>query len=106
MFNSDTLFVFSSQASGATVDPAVMDALTTIKLAKKDDERVRFLTFGFSNDKIVVKKTIHQKDLKGENPFCYLKREFLKDEECCYILYDCHYETTECPKEDLVFMMW
>lgn len=101
-------FVFLSQASGVTVDPKVLDVFKTMKLAKKDDDRIRFVTFGFCNltNQIVVERTVVQKDLNGDNPFSYFKREFLQEKKCSYVLYDCHYETTECPKRDLVFVMW
>lgn len=75
-------------------------------MARNDDERVRFVKFWFCNGQIDVEETIQQKDLEGENAFTYFKEKYLQDEKCCYVLYDCHYETTECPKKDLVFVMW
>lgn len=84
----------------------MLEVFQNIKMAKNDDERIRFVRFGFCHDQIDVEQIVLQKDLNGENAFTYFKREFLKEKKCCYVLYDCHYVTTECPKKDLVFVMW
>lgn len=83
-----------------------MDVFQNMKIAKKDNERIRFVEFGFSKGQIDVGRIVVQKDLNGENAFNFFRREFIKEKQCCYVLYDCHFETTECPKEELVFVMW
>lgn len=51
-------------------------------------------------------KIFREKDLEDKDDVYAFFLSLMKPEECCYLLYDCHYETVESPKEELVFVMW
>lgn len=95
-------------ASGVQVDDVVKDLYNDMKVNKANDkssERIRLATFKIEKDKIIVKEKIREVDL-GPNT-CFEKfKEKLIDDECTYILYDCHYDTLETHKEELIFEMW
>lgn len=88
-----------------------LDNITEMKLAKDNDQRLRILQFGFcmvgDKKQIDVVKKVTQKDLVGEDAFTYMRDNMLKEKECTYVLYDCHYETKDTgSKKELVFIMW
>ncbi len=97
------------QSSGATVAEAVGTAYSDMKMLKSDQmESVRLVIFGFVNENIDVVHKFCGKDLveKNQDAFTVLM-SFLKEEDCHYILYDCHYDTVEATgKKDMVFVSW
>ncbi|XP_042358080.1 non-muscle cofilin 1-like [Plectropomus leopardus] len=98
-------------ASGVKVHDCVKDLFQKMKVRTGDtceEDRLRFVTFLIDEAKgeIVPDLKILQKDLCGvDDHFKHFKNQ-LDDKQCRYVLYDCHYETTETVKEDLVFLMW
>lgn len=100
-----TFYVFSKQSSGVKVADKVKDLYSEMKLAKDDAERMRFVIFGFVNACIDVEDSYQNKHLEGKDPFLFFK-DLLVADKCRYILYDCHYETVESVKKELVLVMW
>lgn len=102
-------FVCFKQASGVQVADRVKDLYNDMKVVKSDaseEERMRVVIFGFSNNYIDVVETYSQKDLAGQDVFVFFKG-LLDETKCKYILYDCHFETKESSKkEELVFTLW
>lgn len=96
--------VFSKQASGVKVADRVKDTYNEMKIAKNDDERIRLVTFVIKDQCIDVEKVYQEKDIKGD-AFLFFK-DLLLVTECRYILYDCHFQTDESIKKELVFAMW
>lgn len=99
--------VFSKQASGVKVDDEVKTIFQEMKkLSQGDnqDDRLRFLVFHIDDDLIKLKVRHTNKDLEGQNTFEFFTG--ILKESCCYLLYDCHYENKDGPKDELVFVMW
>lgn len=102
------VFCFSKQTSGAQLDDEVKDIFQEVKVVKNDDdhmERARLVVFGFKNDTIVVETIYRGSDLKDKDVFLSFK-ELLEPTKCHYILYDCHFKTTDSAKAELVFVLW
>ncbi|XP_041803737.1 non-muscle cofilin 1-like [Chelmon rostratus] len=94
--------------SGAQLDDEVKDIFQEVKVVKNDDdhmERARLVVFGFKNDTIVVETIYRGSDLKDKDVFLSFK-ELLEPTKCHYILYDCHFKTTDSAKAELVFVLW
>lgn len=106
------LCVFSKQASGAAVADSVKDLYNEMKVVKNDadqSERIRLVVFHISDNFIDVEdnKIYREKDLEGVDDVYKFFIGLLKDKQCRYMLYDCHFETKESSrKEELVFVMW
>lgn len=96
---------FSKQSSGAKVADRVKDLYNEMKLAKNDPGRLRFVTLGFCDNCIDVTASTQDKDLEGKDPFVFFM-DLLVPDECRYILYDCHYETVDSVKKEIVSVMW
>ncbi|GAA6213966.1 cofilin-1-like [Lates japonicus] len=98
--------------SGAAVADSVKDLYNEMKVVKNDadqNERIRLVVFHISNNFIDVEegKIFREKDLEGVDDVYKFFIGLLKDKQCRYMLYDCHFETKESSrKEELVFVMW
>ncbi|XP_070697299.1 non-muscle cofilin 1-like [Pempheris klunzingeri] len=96
-------------ASGAKVADGVKELLDQMKVVKNDDnqkERIRFVVLYFKNGFIDVENVYREQDLEGEDVFKFFV-SLLKPKQCRYVMYDCHFETTETSKkEELVFVLW
>ncbi|KAJ0066742.1 hypothetical protein NL108_002334 [Boleophthalmus pectinirostris] len=98
-------------ASGVKVADGVKDVLTTMKLNRNADDasdRIRVVELGLNDAKteIEVKQVVMEKDFQRlGNVFKYIQ-SLMGEKECKYIIYDCHYETPQTKKEDLIFIMW
>ncbi|XP_070772422.1 non-muscle cofilin 1-like [Enoplosus armatus] len=96
-------------SSGVTVADRVKDIFQNMKVVKADDdqkERMRLVVFHICGSCIDIEKIYREKDLEDTDVFKFFLG-LLDPDHCCYILYDCHYETKESSKkEDLVFVMW
>ncbi|XP_029468739.1 cofilin-2-like [Rhinatrema bivittatum] len=103
-------------ASGVAVSDEVVAAYNDMKLRKscsqeEKRQRKKFVFLRISPDKttIIVDKQLEL--LVGDigekvpDPFHYLINMLPKD-DCRYILYDAFYETNECKKEAMVFIVW
>lgn len=97
--------VFSKQSSGAKVADRVKGIYNEMKLSKNTAESLRFLVMGFCDNCIDVQKSYTNEDLEGKDPFAFFQN-LLQPKQCIYILYDCHYETVESVKKELVSVMW
>jgi cofilin len=77
---------FSFQSSGVKVAPECLEAFQSLKLGKK----IKFIIFKLSKDntEIVVSKTSESQDYDE-----FL--EYLVPGECCYAIYDVHYQKGE-----------
>lgn len=69
-------------------------------------DRIRIVTFKVDDKFINVDQIYQEKDLADKPNIYTFFTSLMRDMECIYILYDCHYETKETKKEDLVFVMW
>uniref|UniRef100_UPI0037E83C08 non-muscle cofilin 1-like n=1 Tax=Semicossyphus pulcher TaxID=241346 RepID=UPI0037E83C08 len=90
---------------------AIFEKMKVVKADESEGERKRLVTFTINNDECIdVCKIINQEDLgKDGVPEDAFKAfgTLLCDDSCCYILYDCHYETQEgIKKEELIFGAW
>lgn len=82
-----------------------------MKIAKDNDQRIRILRFGFCDvdgkQQIDVLEKVTTESLSGSDAFAYLRDKILKEDQCTYVLYDCHYESNDTgTKKELVFIMW
>ncbi|KAM9847354.1 non-muscle cofilin 1-like [Aulostomus maculatus] len=100
-----------NMTSGAKVSDRVKDLYNSMKVVKSDadpKERLRLVVFHIKDGIIDATddKIFRQKDLGKEDVFKFMTN-LLEPKSCCYLLYDCHYETKECgKKEELVYIMW
>ncbi|KAM3605744.1 uncharacterized protein V6R79_003902 [Siganus canaliculatus] len=96
-------------ASGAKVTPKAMEVCQNIKVVKCETDpldRIRLLRFGFNEEgNIDVMECYKEKDLGEKDAFLILQK-MTAETECCYLLYDCNYETKETKKNELIFMFW
>ncbi|XP_072293534.1 non-muscle cofilin 1-like [Eucyclogobius newberryi] len=98
-------------ASGVKVSDEIKSLFNTMKVNRSSDnaqERIRVAEFALNDahTEIEVKGLIKEKDLEeGENLFKKVQ-SLMRERECTYIVYDCHYETNVTKKEDLIFIMW
>uniref|UniRef100_G3NLQ5 Cofilin 1 (non-muscle), like n=3 Tax=Gasterosteus aculeatus TaxID=69293 RepID=G3NLQ5_GASAC len=96
--------------SGVKVCDDVKNIITKMKVVKSDDaeeDRIRLLILVIDTGEIKIEKCLLQKDVEGEADVFKLVVSLMKPEKCCYLLYDCHFETKESSrKEELVFMLW
>lgn len=100
---------FLKQASGVKVADQVKEIYNAMKLVKTEDnqmERMRLVIFHIDGSCIDVEKIFREKDLEKEDDVYKFVLSQLKADECRYILYDCHFETKESKKEELVFFLW
>ncbi|XP_053731622.1 non-muscle cofilin 1-like [Synchiropus splendidus] len=100
----------AKMASGVKVHDDVKKLFDDMKVVKANCDpgaRCRLVFLGIDGDFIVPCRIIKQCDLdkSGTDPYDLIVEHLLK-EECCYILYDCHYERRDVYKEDLVSIMW
>lgn len=90
----------------------VKDIINEMKVVKSDadqNERIRVVIFKISDGLINVEndQIFREKDLKDETDVYKFFLSKLAPKSCCYLLYDCHFETKEASKkEELVFVMW
>ncbi|RNA10288.1 actin depolymerizing factor [Brachionus plicatilis] len=94
-------------SSGVKVDPECIEAFNQFKLGKKD----AFLLFGFNQNatKIIVlhkeaKLPDDQKKTKNEQWDNLVS--MLPDNDVRYAVADVHYNTSEGPRTDMVFVTW
>uniref|UniRef100_A0A3B4B8L3 ADF-H domain-containing protein n=1 Tax=Periophthalmus magnuspinnatus TaxID=409849 RepID=A0A3B4B8L3_9GOBI len=85
--------------------------LLSMKLNRSSDdanERIRVVELGLNdaNTEIEVKQVIMEKDVKTLGNVFKFVQCLMGEKECRYIVYDCHYETPQTKKEDLIFIMW
>lgn len=103
--------MFLEQASGVKVADRVKEIYNEAKVVKSDadaKERIRVVVFEIKGGYIDVEpgKIYREKDLEGQDVFLFFL-SLLKPDQCRYLLYDCHYSTTESAvKQDLVSVMW
>lgn len=80
-----------------------------MKVVKSDAdqmERIRLVVFVIGEKCIEVESVHREKDLQGQDVFKFFN-SLLVPGKCCYILYDCHFESKESSKkEELVFVLW
>ncbi|XP_019943248.2 non-muscle cofilin 1-like [Paralichthys olivaceus] len=96
-------------ASGVKISDQVTDVYNEMRLVKNDSnsmERIRLVVFEIKDDQIQPSKIFREKDVLEKKNVYKLFLEQMDSEHCCYLLYDCHYETKDSPKEELVFVMW
>ncbi|KAJ0005045.1 hypothetical protein NQD34_011259 [Periophthalmus magnuspinnatus] len=98
-------------ASGVKVADGVKEMLLSMKLNRSSDdanERIRVVELGLNdaNTEIEVKQVIMEKDVKTLGNVFKFVQCLMGEKECRYIVYDCHYETPQTKKEDLIFIMW
>uniref|UniRef100_A0A1A8N189 Cofilin 1 (Non-muscle), like n=1 Tax=Nothobranchius pienaari TaxID=704102 RepID=A0A1A8N189_9TELE len=96
-------------ASGVQVCDDVKDIVTNMKVVKTDadaNDRIRLVLLEIKDGKIVIERTYRQKDLSDEPDVFKFFLKQLENNRCRYLLYDCHFETKESKKEELVFVMW
>ncbi|XP_028279074.1 non-muscle cofilin 1-like [Parambassis ranga] len=97
-------------ASGVQVSDEVKDIINEMRVVKADSdqkERIRLVAFQIADGFIQVKEIFREKDLSGVDDVFKFFLSKLKAEQCCYLLYDCHFETKESGrKEELVFVLW
>lgn len=100
----------SQQASGVKVSDRVKDIINEMKVVKSDadqKERIRVVTFKIGDGFINVEEIYREKDLEDVPDVYKFFVSKLAPKTCCYLLYDCHFETKEASKkEELVFVMW
>lgn len=109
--NPSPPFHSSQTCSGVTVSQNSLDCLNEMKIAKDNDQRIRILRFGFCDvggkQQIDVLEKVTTESLSGSDAFSYLRDKILKEDQCTYVLYDCHYESNDTgSKKELVFIMW
>ncbi|XP_074531604.1 cofilin-1-like [Halichoeres trimaculatus] len=98
-------------ASGIQVHTDVTTIYNEMKVVKNNDDsnqRLRLVTFTIQGDVINVDLKVTQEEVtkKGQDAYQIFKEQ-LKDEECFYFLYDCHYKDHEgIGKEVLIFGSW
>ncbi|KAF7219847.1 non-muscle cofilin 1-like [Nothobranchius furzeri] len=96
-------------ASGVQVCDDVKDIIKDMKVVKTDadtNDRIRLVLLEIKDGKIVIERTYRQKDLSDEPDIFKFFLKQLENNKCRYLLYDCHFETKESKKEELVFVMW
>nr|XP_015799644.2 non-muscle cofilin 1-like [Nothobranchius furzeri] len=96
-------------ASGVQVCDDVKDIIKDMKVVKTDadtNDRIRLVLLEIKDGKIVIERTYRQKDLSDEPDIFKFFLKQLENDKCRYLLYDCHFETKESKKEELVFVMW
>ncbi|XP_060943322.1 non-muscle cofilin 1-like [Limanda limanda] len=96
-------------ASGIKTSDEVTTLYNEMRLVKNDAnqmERIRLVVFEIKDNQIQPTKTFRQKDLLEVENVYKLFLEQMPSETCCYLLYDCHFETKDSPKEELVLVMW
>uniref|UniRef100_A0A1A8FXE4 Cofilin 1 (Non-muscle), like n=1 Tax=Nothobranchius korthausae TaxID=1143690 RepID=A0A1A8FXE4_9TELE len=96
-------------ASGVQVCDKVKDIILDMKVVKTDanaNDRIRLVLLEIKDGKIVIERTYRQKDLSDEPDIFKFFLKQLDSKICRYLLYDCHYETKDSKKEELVFVMW
>lgn len=100
---------FVQQASGVKVCDEVKDVFNEMKVVKADSdpkERIRFVLMEIADGYIKIAKIYREKDVEGEDVYLFFVK-LLKPKVCGYLLYDCHFTTTESGiKQELVFIMW
>jgi len=98
-------------ASGIEVVEDVLHLFNKMRLnmaGEDPQEHCKFCLFVIDGNYIVPEETskVRVKDLEGQkNVFKYIMSK-VPDTQCRYALYDCAYETTVSPKNDLIFIMW
>ncbi|XP_004077510.1 cofilin-2 [Oryzias latipes] len=96
-------------ASGVQVHDdvkTIMDEMKVVKADSDQNERIRLVVLEIKDGFIVIEKVLREKDLANQDVFKQFL-SLLEPSRCCYILYDCHFETKESSrKEELVFVMW
>uniref|UniRef100_A0A1A8HZ29 Cofilin 1 (Non-muscle), like n=1 Tax=Nothobranchius kuhntae TaxID=321403 RepID=A0A1A8HZ29_NOTKU len=96
-------------ASGVQVCDDVKEIIKDMKVVKTDadaNDRIRLVLLEIKDGKIVIERTYRQKDLSDEPDIFKFFLKQLENNKCRYLLYDCHFETLESKKEELVFVMW
>ncbi|XP_062256679.1 non-muscle cofilin 1-like [Platichthys flesus] len=96
-------------ASGIKTSDEVTTIYNEMRLVKNDAnqlERIRIVVFEIKDSQIQPTKTFRQKDLTDVENVYKVFLEQMPSGECCYLLYDCHFETKDSPKEELVLVMW
>ncbi|XP_030297468.1 cofilin-1-like [Sparus aurata] len=97
--------------SGVKCTDQVKDICKEMRVVKSDadqQKRIRLVLFKIEDSCIDVSRCVCEEELvkDGKDGFsCF--QEMMVEGECCYILYDCHFDTKECRnKEELVFLTW
>ncbi|XP_030011343.1 non-muscle cofilin 1-like [Sphaeramia orbicularis] len=96
-------------SSGVAVSDEVKDLFNEMKVQKSGDdqrERLRIVTFVIDGDFVQAEEKYRQKDVEDKDDIYKFFLSVLKEKSCRYVLYDCHFETKESKKEELVFGMW
>ncbi|KAK0151533.1 Cofilin-2 [Merluccius polli] len=96
------------QTSGVVLSDEARICLETMKLHhSKDDpqERIKIVFFKVCTGEIIVDSRVLVKDVGDQDAFEMLQ-DRLKQYSACYAVYDCHYETKETEKTELVSIMW
>ncbi|XP_068597170.1 uncharacterized protein [Brachionichthys hirsutus] len=92
-------------ASGIVVDNNVKQLYKDMKLKKS----VKLAAFQiFNSKKIDVKTKLTEQEIceKGKDAFEEMQEQ-MKDDECAYFLYDCHFQDAESrAKSQLVLVIW
>ncbi|XP_073337962.1 non-muscle cofilin 1-like [Pagrus major] len=95
--------------SGVKCTEQVKEICKNIRVVKNDadqQKRIRMVVFQIKDNCIDVTKCICEEELSGKDCFSSFQ-DTMAEGECCYILYDCHFDTKECKnKEELVFLTW
>ncbi|XP_029031252.1 non-muscle cofilin 1-like [Betta splendens] len=96
-------------ASGVKVCDEVKDIFNEMKVVKADSdpkERIRFVQLEIADGYIKIAKIHREKCLEGQDIYQFFL-QLLKPKVCGYLLYDCHFNTSETGvKQELVFVMW
>ncbi|KAK9541742.1 hypothetical protein VZT92_001763 [Zoarces viviparus] len=98
-------------SSGVKVCDEVKNIFNKMKVVKNDDaeeDRIRLVTcvIDVENGEIKVEKCLQQKSDECKDDAFKCLQNLMPKDHCRYILYDCHFETEDCKKEELVFLLW
>ena len=66
-----------------------------------------FFTINEEIGEIGLDSSFRERDVDGEGQDAYKKlKATLQQYDACYAVYDCHYETEDTEKDELIFIMW
>ncbi|XP_068183430.1 non-muscle cofilin 1-like [Antennarius striatus] len=84
----------------------IFDRMKKVKQGGDQSDRLRLVVFRVCGKNIDVTETMTNKQCAGKDVYTIV-RKHLREKDCCYILYDCHYRTVETSDhEDLILLTW
>ncbi|XP_034040925.1 cofilin-2-like [Thalassophryne amazonica] len=98
-------------ASGVQVSDEVKQLFEDMKVHHKgedENDHCKIAVMKIREHSIEVEKKYTLGEIKkgNQDPFVVFQNQ-LKSDTCCYVLYDCCFDTKEVPnKEDLILIMW